>query len=102
VEGNDMTVTEKAEIVVVDGRADDFEALLPKAVPLLRSAEGCQAVRVGRGVEHPGTFLLLIEWSSLEAHLTFKETTGFGEFVGLVKEFLAAAPGAVHYAPLSV
>lgn len=97
-----MTVTEKVEIVVVDGRADDFEALLPKAVPLLRGAAGCRTVTVGRGIEHPGIFLLLIEWSSLEAHLTFKETTEFGEFVGLIKEFLAAAPGAVHYAPLSV
>ena len=53
-------------------------------------------------VEHPGTFLLLVEWDSLQAHLTFKETTAFGEFVGLVKEFFAAPPGAVHYAPLAV
>jgi len=46
--------------------------------------------------------LLLVEWDSLQAHLTFKETTAFGEFVGLVKEFFAAPPGAVHYAPLAV
>lgn len=97
-----MSVTEKAEIVVVDGRADDFEAILPKALPLLRGAGGCDAATVGRGVEHPGTFLLLVEWSSLEAHLAFKETGEFGEFVGLVREFFAAPPGAVHYAPLSV
>jgi quinol monooxygenase YgiN len=102
VRGDDVTVTEKAEIVVVDGRADDFEALLPKALPLLRGAEGCDAVTIARGVEHPGTFLLLVEWDSLQAHLDFKETTAFGEFVGLVKEFFAAPPGAVHYAPLAV
>lgn len=97
-----MTVTEKSEIVVVADRIEDFEGILPKALPLLRGADGCQAVTVGRGVEHPGTFLLLIEWSSLEAHLSFKQTTAFDEFVGLVKEFFAAAPGTVHYAPLSV
>lgn len=97
-----MTVTEKAEIVVVDGRADEFEAVLPKALQLLREPGGCNAVTAGRGVEHPGTFLLLITWASVETHLAFKETAAFGEFVGLVKEFFAAPPGAVHYAPLNL
>lgn len=96
-----MSVTEKAEIVVVDGRVEEFEAVLPEALPLLRAAEGCTGVTVGRGVEYPGTFLLLIEWVSLDAHMAFTKTVEFGKFVGLVKEFFAAAPGTVHYVPLS-
>jgi len=102
LEGADVSVTEKAEIVVVEGRADEFEAVLPKALPLLRGAAGCTGVTIGRGVEYPGTFLLLIEWVSREAHTAFTKTSEFSEFVGLVKEFFAASPGTVHYAPLSV
>jgi quinol monooxygenase YgiN len=102
LKGGDVSVTEKAEIVVVEGRAEEFESVLPKALPLVREADGCTGATIGRGVEYPNTFLLLIEWSSREAHTAFTGTSEFSEFVGLIKEFFAASPGTVHYAPLSV
>ena len=95
-----LSVIEKADIVVVDGRADEFADVLPKALPLLQNADGCIRASASRGVENPGTYLLLVEWTSVAAHTSFARTAAFGEFVGQVKEYFAAPPGALHYAPL--
>lgn len=95
-----MTVIEKAEIPCVEGKEAEFEAQLPKALPILRAAAGCTSVSIGRGVENPSTYLLLVGWDGVEAHTAFAKTAEFGEFVGLVKDFFAGPPGAVHFAPL--
>lgn len=95
-----MTVIEKAEIPCVEGKEAEFEGLLPKALPILRAAAGCQGVSIARGIENPSTYLLLVTWDAVEAHTAFTKTAEFGEFVGLIKDFFAGPPGAVHYAPL--
>ncbi len=95
-----MTVTEKAEILCIEGKEAEFEAQLPKALPILRAAAGCHFVSIAKGIENPSTYLLLITWDDVDAHVSFTKTAEFGEFVGLVKDFFAGPPGAVHFAPL--
>ena len=90
-----MTYLERAEIPVTDPLT--FEQVLPEAVPLLRSAAGCHGVRVLRGVEQPSTYLLLIEWESVEAHVSFTKTDAFGKFVGLVRAHFAGPSTMNHF-----
>lgn len=97
-----MSVTEKAEIPIVEGREDEFEALLPKALPIIRAAAGCNDVRVARGIENPGTFLLLVEWETVDAHVACTKTPEFAEFVSLVKPFFAGPSGMAHWNFLDV
>ncbi|MGQ0632058.1 MAG: antibiotic biosynthesis monooxygenase family protein [Sporichthyaceae bacterium] len=95
-----MTVTEKAEIPVKEGQEADFEAVLAKALPILRDAPGCHGVSLSRGIENPSTYLLLLTWDEVADHVAFTKTAEFGEFVGLVKDFFAGPSTMAHFAPL--
>lgn len=97
-----MSVTEKAELIIAEGRAAEFEALLPKALAIVRGVPGCSSVSVSRGIEKPDVFLLLVEWDSVDVHVEFTKTPAFGEFVGLVKEFFAGPTGMAHWTPLNI
>jgi heme-degrading monooxygenase HmoA len=90
-----MTYVERAEIPITDPTA--FAQVLPDALPLVRQAPGCLSVRALRGVEAPETYLLLIEWESVEAHTTFTGTEQFARFVGLVREHYAGPSSMGHF-----
>ena len=64
----DAPVLEHALLPVRPGEQDAFEAAMAEAVPLVSSIPGFRGIRVSRGVEQPGTYLLLIGWDSVEAH----------------------------------
>ena len=97
-----MSVVEKAEVGVVEGRVDEFETLLPKALQILRSAAGCNSVTASKGVEHPDMFMLLVEWDSVEAHIACTQTSEFAEFAGLLGPFFNGPPQTVHYVQLGL
>lgn len=95
-----MTVTERVEIPIKEGSEAEFEAALPKALPILRSAPGCHSLSLARGIERPSAYLLLVEWDDVDAHTAFTKTAGFGEFVALVKDFFAGPTDMAHFSPL--
>ena len=64
----DAPVLEHALLPVRAGQEDAFEAAMAEAVPLVASIPGFRGIHVSRGVERPGTYLLLIGWDSVEAH----------------------------------
>lgn len=71
-----MTIlTERAELLVRAGHEDAFAAMVAEeAKPLLLAVPGVHQVRLGRGVEHPDKFMLLVEWSDMAAHQAFVGT----------------------------
>lgn len=90
-------VIERAEILAKAGTADAFAAALSeRGIPLLAGHLGCRSVKVGRGVETPDKFLLLVEWDSVEAHVTATQTPRHAEFRDLVGPF-AAGGSAEHF-----
>lgn len=93
-------VYERAEIPIAEGREADFEALLPQVRELIAGAAGAGAATIARGVERPSTYLLLIEWESVEAHMAWRETDGMNTFRTLVGPLLDGAPGHEHFAPV--
>jgi heme-degrading monooxygenase HmoA len=90
-------ITEMAEIMVRDGTSQHFEAAVASAAPLFKRARGCRSMRLERGIEHPSTYLLVVEWETLEDHeVHFRQSADFQEWRRLVGEYFSAPPKVVH------
>jgi hypothetical protein len=51
-----------------------------------------------RGIESPSEFLLLVEWDSVEAHLSnFRATDRFGQWRGVIGPFFSSPPDTEHF-----
>jgi heme-degrading monooxygenase HmoA len=89
-------LVERSELIIKDGLEDDFAAAMSeRGIPLLRSVPGVNAVQFGRGVENPGKFMLLVEWTGMEAHTALKTHPLYPEFSQLLRPFVKA--GAMEH-----
>ena len=89
---------ERAEIPVKEGLEAEFAAAMEsRGTAILAAAPGCAKVTVGRGVENPGKFILLLEWDSVESHIALTKTPAFDEFKALVGPFFAGAANMEHF-----
>lgn len=94
-------ILERAELPVKEGQEAAFAAMMQETgCALLGSAEGCHSVRVGRGVENPSKFILLLEWDSVEHHEALTKTPAFAEFVKIAGPLFAGPSNMEHFAIL--
>jgi heme-degrading monooxygenase HmoA len=94
-------IIERAMISVTPGSEADFEAAFAKAREVVAEADGFRSVRIARGVEQPSTYLLLIEWDSVEAHMQgFRESERFTRWRELIGPYFAEPPAVEHFAPV--
>jgi quinol monooxygenase YgiN len=91
-------VIERAELIVQSGREDEFERALPRAIEILGSAPGGRVLSIGRCVESPSSFMLLMEWESVAAHEAAGESPALKELDALARSFVAEAPTVGHLA----
>lgn len=81
-------LVERAEMQIKDGGEDGFALMMAeKGLPLLESNKGAKILGFGRGVENPDTFMLLIEWDTMDAHIAFTKDEKFRVFMALVSPF---------------
>lgn len=79
---------ERAEMLIAPGKADEFaQAMADKGLPLLQALPGADSVQLGRGVEDPQKFMLLINWRAMEDHVAFTKSEHFPVFLGIVQPF---------------
>jgi heme-degrading monooxygenase HmoA len=79
---------ERAEILVREGMEKDFAAAMKeRGIALLASTQGVESVNLGRGVESPDKFMLLVEWESMEAHIAFTKGPSFTIFREVIGPF---------------
>jgi heme-degrading monooxygenase HmoA len=91
-------IVEHAEFTVAETDAAEFEAAYAEARELLAQTEGFVWARMHRGVERPGSYLLLVGWESLEAHnVNFRESDRFPKWRALIGPYFAADPRVEHY-----
>lgn len=65
---------ERAELQIKDGEEEPFHAAMRHSgISMLASVPGVISVNLGRGVENPGKFMLLVEWQNMDAHLAYRE-----------------------------
>jgi heme-degrading monooxygenase HmoA len=93
---------EHAVLQVQDGQEAAFEAAFEEAKAVIASATGFLSLRLEECVEHPGRYLLLVEWTSIEAHVEgFRGSPAFVEWRALLHHFYDPAPVVEHYERIS-
>jgi heme-degrading monooxygenase HmoA len=91
-------IVEHALLTVAEADGEKFESAYGRAKELLEQTEGLLWLRMHRGVENPGNYLLLVGWESVEAHeVNFRQTERFTQWRGLIGPYLTAAPQVEHY-----
>lgn len=90
-------ILEHAVLSVIPARTADFEANLRDALPLIESAPGCHGAEVRRQVEDPSTYLLLVRWDSVDAHMAFRASDRFPRWKELTHPFYDPFPTVTHF-----
>lgn len=90
-------VLEIAEFRIQPGREDEFAAAYREALRFAAATEGFRGARMVRGIESPSTFVLLIDWDSVEAHTKgFRESDRYPRWRALIAPYFAADPRVLH------
>jgi len=91
-------ITEHAILPVIPGQEVEFIEAMNRAKSIIASAPGFLSLRVERCIEQPSSFLLLVEWESLEAHTEgFRNSDAFGEWRSLLHHFYDPFPIVEHF-----
>jgi heme-degrading monooxygenase HmoA len=90
-------VLEIARFDVRPGTEEKFEAAYRQVRPDLVGTPGCRSARLTRGIEDPASYVLLVEWDTLDSHLTnFRESDRFVRWRAALGPYFAVAPSATH------
>ena len=69
---------------------------------VIASAAGYRGSVFYQGVESPDSFILRVEWETLEAHMEgFRQGPRFAEWRGHFQAFLDGPPAMTHYQPIA-
>jgi heme-degrading monooxygenase HmoA len=90
-------IVEHALLRVTPGREREFETSLTRALPVIESAPGCHGAEVRPQVEDPSTYLLLVRWSSVRAHVDFRASDLFEPWRELTHPFYDEPPVVTHF-----
>ena len=90
-------VKEHVAISITPGQEQIFEQKMVKGSALLLAADGAIAVELLRSIEHPSTFLLMIEWDNIDSHTAFTTTEDFAAFRALAGPMFDAKPKMQHF-----
>lgn len=83
---------ERTELSIKEGQEDQFPAAMTdKVIGLLSDVPGIISVNFGRGVEIRSKFLLLIEWTDMEAHIAYNKAPLCSEIRSLIGPFSKGA-----------
>jgi len=74
-------LVEHAGLLINEGQEEEFaSAMREQGIPILAAMPGVGSVNLGRGVENPDKFILVVEWESMEAHDAFRTHPNYGAF----------------------
>jgi heme-degrading monooxygenase HmoA len=91
-------ITEHAVLPVIAGQEAEFISTMDRAKAIIAASPGFISLRVARCVEQPSSFLLLVEWETLEAHTEgFRNSEAYQEWRGLLHHFYDPFPVVEHF-----
>jgi heme-degrading monooxygenase HmoA len=91
-------ILEVAVLNVRPGRAGEFESAFALASSIIASMPGYVSHQLQRCIEVPDRYLLLVRWTSLEAHTTgFRGSPEYQEWKRLLHHFYDPFPVVEHY-----
>jgi heme-degrading monooxygenase HmoA len=91
-------ILEQAVFAVTPGSESNFESALEQGKEVVAQAHGFRSLSLLRGVEEPASYLLLIEWDTLEDHTVgFRESELFLRWRELIGPYFASPPVVQHF-----
>ena len=90
-------IIEHAILPVTPGLEAEFEDSMRRALPIIESAPDCFGAEVRRQEEDVTVYLLVVRWSSVDAHLAFRQTELFERWRALTHPFYATPPIVTHF-----
>ncbi|MEE9096389.1 antibiotic biosynthesis monooxygenase family protein [Pseudarthrobacter phenanthrenivorans] len=94
-------ITEHALLPVIPGQEEEFEAAFQQARTIIASMPGFMALSLSRSIESPNTYLLLVEWETLEDHTVgFRGSAEYQQWRALLHRFYEPFPVVGHFEPV--
>ena len=90
-------IIEHAWLPVTPGREEEFVASIAGALPIIETAPGCDGAEVRRQIENPSTFLLIVRWTSVEAHMDFRASASFDDWRSRTHPFYESPATVTHF-----
>ncbi|TDT79354.1 heme-degrading monooxygenase HmoA [Arthrobacter sp. AG258] len=95
-------ITEHALLPVLPGRETDFEAAFNQARAIISAMPGFRSLSLSRSIESPATYLLLVEWETLEDHTVgFRDSPEYQQWRQLLHHFYEPFPVVEHFVAVS-
>ena len=94
-------ILEHALLHVKPGQEPHFESAFARARTIIATMPGFGRLTLSRGIEEPGTYLLLVEWDRLEDHTEgFRGSAEYQQWRELLHHFYDPFPTVDHYQPV--
>jgi len=91
-------VLEHALLDVISGLEVEFEEAFSRARDVISKSPGFISLKIVRGIERPSSYLLLVEWESLEDHtIGFRQSARYAEWRELLHHFYDPFPIVEHF-----
>jgi heme-degrading monooxygenase HmoA len=91
-------VLEHALLDVISGLEVEFEEAFSRARDVISKSPGFISLKIVRGIERPRSYLLLVEWESLEDHtIGFRQSARYAEWRELLHHFYDPFPVVEHF-----
>lgn len=96
-------ITEHALLNVKPGLEAEFERAFSTARPIIASMPGFVHLSLLRGLESESTYLLLVDWQSVEHHeVGFRQSAEYQQWRALLHHFYEPMPVVEHFAEVSI
>lgn len=91
-------IREHATIFIHPDKGDAFESVFKEAIACISSCKGYIRHELDACIEQPDTYLLVIDWESLEDHIVgFRESDNFQKWRGYIQPFFSKPPVVIHH-----
>jgi heme-degrading monooxygenase HmoA len=91
-------ILEAVMLHVKPGMEAEFEATFKPASALISAIDGYISHTLQRCVEQQGKYLLLVQWTTIEAHtVTFRQSSEFQQWKELLHHFYDPFPIVEHF-----
>jgi len=91
-------ILEHTILNIKPNQSKEFEAAMAKARPLIEATPGFQKMEVRACVETKDRYLLLVWWSSVEAHTVgFRQSERYAQWRDALHHFYHPFPVVQHY-----
>lgn len=95
-------IREHVVLPVRPGLEEAFETAFATAKLVIAASPGFLQLTLSRGIEQPNRYLLMVEWTSVEAHeVGFRGSPAYAEWKAHLHHFYDPFPVVEHFADVA-